>query len=134
MIAELTGKQHPHVKRDIEHMLAELAGDASSFAHIYLDSMNRAQAEYRLERREVEVLLTGYSIPLRAKVIDRLHELEQAQQAPRVRRNLYEALRLTADLEEQKEAPRLQNEAMKPAAEPWASAPITPSTSPKQNC
>jgi hypothetical protein len=63
------------------------------------------------------MLLTGYSIPLRAKVIDRLHELEQAQQGPRLPRNLSEALRLAADLEDQKEALRLQNEAMKPTAE-----------------
>lgn len=75
-IAELTGKQHQHVKRDIENMLADLSEDVSSFGRIYLDTMNRQQMEYDLDRRHVECLLTGYSASLRMKVIDRLHERE----------------------------------------------------------
>jgi hypothetical protein len=75
-IAELTGKQHQHVKRDIENMLTDLNEDASSFGHIYFDSMNRQQTEYCLDRRHVECLLTGYSAVLRMKVIDKLHERE----------------------------------------------------------
>lgn len=66
----------------------------------------------------MEILLTGYSVPLRAKVIDRWRELEAqvAQQAPALPTTFAEALRLAAELEEQKEQLRLQNEAMKPAA------------------
>lgn len=75
-IAELTGKRHPDVKRDIEVMLEQLQEDASNFAHIYFDSMNRKQTEYLLDRRHVECLLTGYSAILRMKVIDRLYERE----------------------------------------------------------
>ncbi|MBN5380652.1 Rha family transcriptional regulator [Serratia marcescens] len=75
-IATLTGKQHQHVKRDIENMLSELAEDASRFGHIYLDSMNRKQNEYLLDREHVECLLTGYSAALRMKVIRRLRALE----------------------------------------------------------
>lgn len=75
-IAELTGKRHPDVKRDIEVMLEQLSEDASVFAHIYLDTMNRQQTEYQLDRRHVECLLTGYNAVLRMKVIDRMHELE----------------------------------------------------------
>ncbi|WP_272844201.1 Rha family transcriptional regulator [Pantoea ananatis] len=33
-IAELTGKRHPDVKRDIEVMLEQHQEDASNFAHI----------------------------------------------------------------------------------------------------
>lgn len=77
-IAELTGKRHPDVRRDIKLMLEELQEDVSDFAHIYLDSMNREQTEYRLDRDHVECLLAGYSAPLRMKVIRRLHELEDA--------------------------------------------------------
>lgn len=78
-IAELTGKQHSHVKRDIEHMLEELGKDASSFGRIYLDSMNRQQTEYHLDRELTQTLITGYNIPLRHKVIQRLNELETAR-------------------------------------------------------
>lgn len=85
-IADLTGKQHQHVKRDIEHMLNELEKDVSNFGRIYRDSMNREQTEYHLDRELTDTLLTGYSIPLRRKVIARWHELEAkvAQPQPTV--------------------------------------------------
>lgn len=75
-IAGLTGKDHKNVKRDIENMLKELAKDALSFERIYLDSMNRQQVEFHLDRELTATLITGYSIPLRHRVIKRLHELE----------------------------------------------------------
>jgi hypothetical protein len=78
-IAELTGKRHDHVKRDIERMLTELGEDAPKFGDIYLDSMNREQTEYRLDRDLTENLLLGYSAPLRRKVLARLRELEAGQ-------------------------------------------------------
>src|SRR5690554_5106140 len=87
-IAELTGKAHKNVKRDAEHMLKELGRDALSFEHTYLDTMNRRQSEYWLDRELTETLVTGYSIPLRHKVIKRLHELEQQNTAPAWLQNL----------------------------------------------
>lgn len=75
-IADLTEKQHQHVKRDIEGMLHELGEDASNFGHIYIDSMNRQQTEYSLSRELTETLLTGYSAKLRLAVIRRWTELE----------------------------------------------------------
>jgi phage regulator Rha-like protein len=87
-IAELTGKAHKNVKRDAEHVLKELGRDALSFEHTYLDSMNRRQTEYRLDRELTETLVTGYSIPLRHKVIKRLHELEQQNTVPAWLQNL----------------------------------------------
>lgn len=75
-IAELTGKLHKNVKRDIEVMLEELGEDRLKFERIYLDSMNRQQNEYHLDRELTETLLLGYSAPLRRKVLARLRELE----------------------------------------------------------
>ncbi|MGL5328199.1 MAG: Rha family transcriptional regulator [Peptostreptococcaceae bacterium] len=75
-IAELTGKQHRNVKRDVEKMIIQLGGNVLKFERIYLDSKNRRQTEYRLDRRHVECLLTGYRAELRMKVIDRMRELE----------------------------------------------------------
>lgn len=76
-IAELTGKRHQHVRRDIEKMMRDLEEDVSKFGRIYLDSMNREQAEYLLDRDLTENLLLSYSAPLRRKVLARMRELER---------------------------------------------------------
>lgn len=101
-IAELTGKRHPDVKRDIEVMMIQLQEDVSKFAHTYQDSMNRSQTEYALDREHTECLVTGYNAMLRMKVIKRLHELEEGL-SPRLPQTLPEALRLAADLAEEKQ-------------------------------
>lgn len=75
-IAELTGKRHPDVKRDIQSMASELQEDVSIFARIYLDTMNREQTEYLLDREHTDCLLTGYSAAMRMAVIKRWRELE----------------------------------------------------------
>ncbi len=85
-IAELTGKEHRNVARDIRAMLGDLEEDALKFEHIYLDSMNREQIEYLLDRELTETLLTGYSAILRRKVIHRWHELEDAAAQARILR------------------------------------------------
>lgn len=81
-IAELTGKRHPDVKRDIVSMLSDLKADARSFAHIYLDSRRREQTEYLLDREHTDCLLTGYSAMLRMRVIRRWKELEAQVVSP----------------------------------------------------
>lgn len=97
-IAELTGKRHPDVKRDIQAMLRDLKIDVSSFAHIYLDGQNRQQTEFLLDREHTDCLLTGYSAELRMKVIRRWRELEARvighNQIPA---DFAQALRLAAD-------------------------------------
>jgi phage antirepressor YoqD-like protein len=115
-IAELTGKDHKNVVRDVRVMLQELALDRLSFERIYKDSMNRDQTEYLLDRELTETLLTGYSIPLRRRVIARLHELEQ-QQTPRLPQNFAEALRLAADQAEQIEQQQMVIEQQAPKVE-----------------
>ncbi|MFL1475420.1 phage antirepressor KilAC domain-containing protein [Pseudomonas grimontii] len=97
-VADLTGKQHHHVVRDIKHNLAELNLDASKFGCIYLDASNRKQAEYLLPPDLVMTLLTGYSVPLRHRVVTRLHELESVSRHVPIPQSLPEALRLAADL------------------------------------
>lgn len=76
-IATVTGKRHANVKRDILAMLKELKVDVLNFEHIYLDGQNREQIEYLLDREHTDCLLTGYSAPMRMKVIRRWRELEQ---------------------------------------------------------
>ncbi|MHB0781514.1 phage antirepressor KilAC domain-containing protein [Pseudomonas putida] len=76
-IAELTGKNHADVMRDIRKMLEKLGTEGQSkFAGSYVSEQNKVLPCYQLPRRETDILLTGYSIPMRAVVIDRWHELE----------------------------------------------------------
>ncbi len=77
-IAELTKKQHKHVLTDTRKMLDELGLRSADFSADVPDRYGRPQPAFRLPRRETMVLVTGYSIPLRAAVIDRLDELEAA--------------------------------------------------------
>ncbi|WP_193246712.1 Rha family transcriptional regulator [Vibrio navarrensis] len=98
-IAELTGKRHPDVKRDIENMMKDLEVDVSRFAHIYLDSMNRKQTEYMLDRDHTECLLTGYSAKARMKVIKRWHELENTNQPKPSELSRMEILQLALESE-----------------------------------
>lgn len=108
-IAELTGKLHKNVIRDIREMMDALKEDGSDLSHVREDKDGRGYtSEFHLDRELTETLLTGYSIPLRRKVIHRLHELEQAA-TPRVLATLPDfsnpvaAARAWADEMEQKQ-------------------------------
>lgn len=100
-IAELCGKRHDHVMVDIRKMLAELNLNSPEFSGQYKTKDGRMQPCFFLPKRETLILVSGYRIDLRAKIIDRLDELEN-QQAVRLPQNFAEALRLAADLEEEK--------------------------------
>lgn len=103
-IADLTGKLHKNVKRDVVSMLAELKIDALSFERIYLDGQKRRQTEYLLDREHTDCLLTGYSAPMRMKVIRRWHELEgRVVGQLQVPTNFLEAMRLATQQAEQNE-------------------------------
>jgi hypothetical protein len=80
-IANVTGKRHDNVKRDIVAMFKDLKVDVLSFEDIYLDGRNREQVQFLLDREHTDCLLTGYSAPMRMKVIRRWRELEQQQGA-----------------------------------------------------
>ena len=63
-IADLTGKQHAHVMRDIRTMLEALGKDVPSFGAIYQDAYGRDQTEYRLDRELTMTLVSGCDVPL----------------------------------------------------------------------
>ncbi len=78
-IAELTGKQPSNVGRDIRKMLTDL-GDDSKLNHVHEEKDARGYTKaYHLDRELTQTLITGYSAPLRLKVIRRLNELEDLQ-------------------------------------------------------
>ncbi|WP_375693417.1 MULTISPECIES: Rha family transcriptional regulator [unclassified Bartonella] len=96
-IAELCGKQHKHVIRDIKQMLEELNAPKfgvvnfsepkfglAKFLSNYIDEQGKSRPCYNLPKRECLILVSGYSTALRAKIIDRWQELEKQIAAPQV--------------------------------------------------
>ena len=75
-IAELTGKRHDHVMRDIRNMLCDLGITDPIFGGSYLDSTGRSLPCFNLDREHTDCLLTGYSASMRMAVIKRWRELE----------------------------------------------------------
>ncbi len=97
-IAELTGKEHKHVLRDIRNMVEELNGskteqrdsgsstlsselNGSKFGRVgeevYKDAKGESRTMYRLDRKHTFILVAGYSVHLRAKCYDHIQTLER---------------------------------------------------------
>lgn len=116
-IAELTGKEHRKVTRDIEEQLGKLPGGVTRFGHTYRNEQNGQEYPcFKLPYRETMILVSGYTVELRAKIIDRWMELERGT-AYKIPSTLSEALYLAADLEEkralleakvEKDAPKIE--------------------------
>lgn len=81
-IADLTGKQHKDVLYDIRCMLDQLGKHSADFSAQYKDSTGRSLPMFALPHRETMILVMGYSIPMRARVVDRWQELEEAAKGP----------------------------------------------------
>ncbi|TNF66546.1 MAG: Rha family transcriptional regulator [Gammaproteobacteria bacterium] len=110
-IAELTGKRHDHVIRDIKKMLNELEITHPKFGGSYIDSTGRRLKCYYLPKRETLILVSGYNMGMRAKIIDRWQELEEKQETSfEIPQTLPEALRLAANLVEENLTLRIDNE------------------------
>lgn len=78
-IAELTGKEHRNVMADTRKMLLELHGEGGmlNFQHTQTNPQNgQSYPVFNLPKRETLILVSGYSIQMRAKIIDRWQELE----------------------------------------------------------
>ena len=78
-IAELTGKRHDHVMRDIDKMFSEIGGNGPQFWGTYKTKQGNEYGCYHLPKRETYILISGYNTVLRAKIIDRWMELEQKE-------------------------------------------------------
>ncbi|MDD9331005.1 MAG: Rha family transcriptional regulator, partial [Bartonella sp.] len=86
-IAELCGKRHDNVMRDIKKTLEELNAlkfEEVDFSGYYLDSKGESRPCYNLPKRECLILVSGYSTALRAKIIDRWQELEKQVATPQM--------------------------------------------------
>ena len=75
-IAQLTGKDHRHVLADIRKMFEELGETSAGFSADLPDAYGRPQPAFKLPKRETLILVSGYNVGMRAKIIDRWQELE----------------------------------------------------------
>lgn len=120
-IAQLCEKQHAHVMRDIRNMLDELYPnmDSLDFKGIFIikNPETGLTSEIRLPKRETMILVSGYRIDLRAKIIDRWQELENQQKTTALLpQNYLQALEALVEKEKQNQALALENKALKPKA------------------
>lgn len=100
-IADLTGKRHDHVVRDIEKMLNDIGEGLPKFGGTYINEQNGQEYRcYNLPKNLTLNLVTGYRADMRLKIIDRWLELE-SKPAVAAPSNMVEALTLA--LEQQKE-------------------------------
>ena len=100
-IAALTGKQHKDVLYDIRKMLVELEINSADFSAEYKDSTGRTLPAFNLPKRETLILVSGYNVGMRAKIIDRWQELEaQPTKTPVIRnQNLAMIIQMATEMD-----------------------------------
>lgn len=103
-IAELVGKEHKHVMRDLRVLSEQLGDMFEGVVQVWTHPQNKQQyEEYAIKRDTCITLLTGYDSVSRMKVIKRWQELESAQK-PAIPQTyaaaLLEAGRLALELEQ----------------------------------
>ena len=62
-----------------DHPFESLNIQSAEFLADYKDSKGRTFKEYNLPKRETLILVSGYNVELRAKIIDRWEFLERCQ-------------------------------------------------------
>jgi phage regulator Rha-like protein len=81
-IAELTGTMHKNVLEDIRKMLDSLGLAAADFSATAFvagpNNSTRPVQVVNLPKRETMILVFGYSVVLRAGIVDRWMELQEA--------------------------------------------------------
>jgi anti-repressor protein len=113
-IAEVTGKQHAHVMRDIRSLLNQGVHE-SNFGLMYRinklgNGAERKDPYYELTPKGCLILASGYDAVLREKIIDRLEYLENEKKAIRTPQTYLEALEALVASEKEKERLSLENE------------------------
>lgn len=115
-IAELTGKRHDHVIRDIRTLLSQGVAAPNFGESTYKDANQQDRPCFNLTKKGCLILASGYDAKLREKIIDRWEELEIEKRNGgfKVPSSFAEALRLAAVQMEQIEQQQKQLEEDKP--------------------
>ncbi|MFY9995043.1 MAG: phage antirepressor KilAC domain-containing protein [Leclercia sp.] len=114
-IADLVQSKHSDVKRSAERLVTGGVLTAP-LAQFDFEHNGNVYQEYRFNKRDSLVVVARLSPEFTAAVVDRWQELEEGRNIS-VPRSLPEALRLAADLAEQKEQLTLQLAAAAPKVE-----------------
>ncbi|QCG76482.1 DNA-binding protein [Klebsiella phage vB_KpnM_FZ14] len=114
-IAELTGKEHDNVRRDISKMAHDLS---LTFEEKVMPSNGgRPSRVFLLNKENTLILVSGYSIKMRAAIIRRWQELESRVNTPALPQNYIQALEALLESEKEKERLALENKEMTPKAD-----------------
>ena len=107
-IAEITGKKHAHVMRDIRLLICQ-GVNGSNFGLVkYKDKKGELRPMYELTPKGCLILASGYDALLREKIINKLEELEKNRREQyQVPQSFSEALMLAAKQQEKIEQQQL---------------------------
>lgn len=84
-LAELTGKEHRNIMRDIRKEIEELGEEVGQLIFeqsSYINSQNKEQPCYTFGKKGAMQLALKYDAETRYKVIERIEELEERQKQP----------------------------------------------------
>ena len=125
-IAEVTGKMHKHVLRDIRNLLEQGVNETNFGLVEYKDKKGETRPMYQLTPKGCLILASGYDPVLRERIVNKLEEYQQKERAEMLQlpdfTNPAEAARAWAKEYEQKttlmiENKRLEEENVQLAAE-----------------
>lgn len=109
-IAELTGKQHAHIMRDIRKLLSQGVTASNFGLSEYRDSTGRKLPCFELTKKGCLILASGYDAVLREKIIDRWEQLELEKRKPQTPQTYLEALKALVSSEEEKQRLALEKQ------------------------
>ena len=112
-IAEVTGKMHKHVLRDIRNLLDQGVNETNFGLVEYKDKKGETRPMYQLTPKGCLILASGYDPVLRERIVNKLEEYQQKERAEMLQlpdfTNPAEAARAWAKEYEQKTVLALEN-------------------------
>lgn len=110
-IAEVTGKRHDAILRDIRNLLKQGVAAHNFVETSYTDKSNRQSPCFNLTPKGCLILASGYDAVLRERIINRLEYLENEKKVIKTPQTYLEALEALVASEKEKEQLRIENRA-----------------------
>ena len=109
-IAEVTGKQHAHVMRDIRSLLSQGVSASNFGLGSYTDANGQKRPLFNLTPKGCLILASGYDAVLLERIINRLEYLENEKKVIKTPQTYLEALEALVATEKEKEQLRIETE------------------------